>query len=180
MPLVYKSADECVGERGFPKSSSPQFIIALRGAKNTGKSWTLNLLVDNLKRKVFETSFQGGVLGEGTLPCNKETGTVDRWLCVAVYGFVVLVYTAGDNRHCIHAAFSLATAYCCDALILPTRTGNSDALGTLRMEASIRGSPIVEIDRKAGEDNYSKSAKKQSEELEAELRVLCNCKEGKD
>lgn len=170
----YTSVDDFLHKHGPLRSGQLQCVLVFRGSPRKGKSWTLNLLIDKLRRKATERIGCKAILGEGSLDCNTASGTVDRWLCVAIFGFKILVYTAGDDSEAVKAAFSLASAYQSDVLV--TASGarkNSSSFKTLLAELKRSETPYIE-EWRSEENPPEKTPEKQADELVAGLERLCS------
>ena len=166
--------DDYLHEHGPLRSGQLQCVLVFRGSQGSGKSLTLNLLIDKLRRKATERIGSKAIIGEGSLDCNKDTGTVDRWLCVAIFGFRILVYTAGDDGEAVKAAISLANAYQCDVLVTASRT-RSDSLSFETLEAELKRLETPYIQEWRSEENPpEKTPEKQADELVAGLERLCS------
>lgn len=173
--IVYGSADEYLAARGPLRRSKPQCVVVLRGSQHSGKSWTLNLLIDKLRAKATERIGNKAILGEDSLDGNKDIGAVDRWLCAAAFGFKILVYSAGDDGAAVQAAFSLANAYGCDVMVTASRaTSKADSYKSLVAELNRCATPRIEVWRPESEEKVSeKTADNQANELIALLEQLC-------
>ena len=168
----YTSVEKFLEEHGPLQRVLPQCIVVFRGNQGSGKSLTLNLLIDKLRRKATERIGRQAILGEGSLDRNKHTGTVDRWLCAAIFGFKILVYTAGDDSDAVKAAFSLVNAYACDVLVIASRaTEKAYSCKALLEELNRAATPYTEIWRDKDID-----ADKQADDILASLEKLCAAK----
>ncbi len=93
-----------------------RYAIALYGAANTGKTTTLNLLIDKLV-----ADFKGTVIVEKRFGEGAPDKKVDRCVAVRVFGKLVVVMTGGDWSDIVTFGFRFATEHNADILVSATR-----------------------------------------------------------
>ena len=149
------------------KPNDIQFAIALYGAGGTGKTTTLNILIDLLVAESAKNGSIGDVREWDGSSYDESTKTGDRCVAVRVFGKMVVVATFGDNGDFVASGIAFARSVGADILVIATRKrSDSSSWGAFWKEIGEKGIPYLEVEKiKVDEADSQVQAAKQAQEL---------------
>ena len=154
--------------------NSLQHAIALYGASNTGKTMTLNILIDLLDTEGKKTS-NGGLVATLEDNYNPTTKLGDRCVAIRVFGKLVVVATFGDDGTAVQRGIDFALRSNADMLVAATRK-RSDSSSWETFAESVGGKADIAIDaiekiRVQDAADIQAQAQKQAEDLLSRIRL---------
>ncbi|MBQ9726673.1 MAG: hypothetical protein IJV65_04115 [Kiritimatiellae bacterium] len=149
-----------------------QFAIAFYGAAGTGKTTTLNILIDLLVAEAEKDGFMEDVRIWDGGSYDEATKTGDRCVAVRVFGKMVVVATFGDNGDFVASGIAFARSVGADILVIATRKrSDSSSWGEFWKEIAEKGIPYAEVEKiKVDETDAQVHAAKQAREL---FEMIC-------
>lgn len=124
-----------------------RYAIALYGAANTGKTKTLNILIDLLVEAAVGPN--EGLVVEVRCGYNPDTKTGDRRVVVRVFGKTVSVSTGGDDSQTVQAGIDFAKRHNADIYVAAVHK-RSNSYGWSAFLENIEGNGIPHEDVKKG------------------------------
>ena len=126
---------------------SLQCAFALHGAKDTGKTTTLNILIDLLVDAAVGPT--EGLVVEVRCGYNPDTKTGDRRVVVRVFGKTVAISTGGDDSQSVQAGIDFAKLHNADIYVAAVHK-RSNSYGWSVFLEHIEGHGIPHEDIKKG------------------------------
>lgn len=155
--------------------NSLQYAIALYGASNTGKTMTLNTLIDLLIAEAAKAG-RGGIIAAENVSYNPDTKTGDRCVAIRVFGKLVVIVTFGDFGESVQKGIDFALRFNADILVAATRKRvDSSSWGAFFDSVVVKaGVPYGMIEKVWVEDPAmaQAQAEKQARELIGKIRLL--------
>lgn len=146
-----------------------RYAIALYGAANTGKTKTLNLLVEKLIADV-----KGSVIVEKVFGQDSPAAKADRCVAIRVFGKLVVVMTSGDMGDIVSFGFRFAAEHNADILVAATRKrSDSSSMSSFVDNVVTNGVPYDIIEKTWTPDPAQADiqATKQAAELVERIRL---------
>ena len=150
-----------------------QYAIALYGAANTGKTMTLNTLIDILVSESVQED-GGGVVATENINYDSNTKTGDRHVAIRVFGKLIVVITGGDCGDAVQKGLEFAVRFNADILVAATRKrSDSYSWGAFFDSVVVEAGIPYDAIEKVFVQNHLKAqaqAKKQADEIVEFLR----------
>ena len=155
--------------------NSLQYAIALYGASNTGKTMTLNTLIDLLVTEAAKAG-RGGIIAAENVSYNLDTKTGDRCVAIRVFGKLVVIVTFGDFGESVQKGIDFALRFNADILVAATRKRvDSSSWGAFFDSVVVKAGVPYGTVEKIWVENPAMAqaqAEKQARELIGQIRLL--------
>lgn len=150
-----------------------QRAIVLFGASNTGKTMTLNALIDLLAAEATKPG-QGEIVATDSGTYNPTTKTGDRCVAIRVFGKLVVVETAGDEAEAVQKGIDYAHRFNADIVVSATRKRSDSSSWSAFFDFVSKAGVYYEAVEKIWLNDATlaqSQAQKQAEELFVRIRL---------